>query len=302
MQVTIPQINFQAPQTQAPSSNAQSAGEGTNFSQMMAKVQTVPTEEILGMFTGETEVVVENLLTDEDGLMSDIMSLFINPAFVDMQKPMATTGETGLLAVEQTVQTVVGTQPIMTENSNASQSQNGQTGEFLMNSNSQSDSDSTIILPLTTQLNYDLSASAVPTASEILSPEYVSEINQTIAENVMLGKESFEIQLQPENLGTLTIKASMEAGKAVVTILCSDLDTLQTLSRNSGDIASILENRSGTETQVILETPPKDFMQQERQNDEQGNRQAQSENQNNGKDFADSTDFLQQLRLGLTQM
>ncbi len=317
MQTSMPQISFTSSLgAQGATGNATfTSGNSTAFAQMLTGKTGgfLQAEDINAMFeniTGNAENLVNSLTfsEEEEVFMAELVPFLFKQPTLETQIPVQTdkanaaVGEIEVFTVANPTMQAQDENASLLQNSLNSQAQTSENGilsETLVTEKT-IETDGEIILPTATQINPTFSTEVVAPKGEVMSTEYVAEIKDVIAEKVLLGKESFEIQLQPENLGKLTIKAAVESGKTIVTIVCSDLDTLQTLTRNSGDLATILENRSGSETQVIVETPPKDFMQQERESESQGSRQ-QQENQKNETDFAMSNDFLQQLRLGLSQ-
>ncbi len=125
----------------------------------------------------------------------------------------------------------------------------------------------------------------------------VSQVHEEILSNIAQGKDDFEIQLAPRNLGELVIQVSYEGGKAVLSIVCSDPETMQLLAGSSGELATIIESRTGTQTQVVVEQPPQDYTQQHQEKDGNANQQGQEEQKKNSK--SETNDFLQQLRLGI---
>ncbi len=153
---------------------------------------------------------------------------------------------------------------------------------------------------LTTQVSLENIAPTSQTGgNEIISPAYLEEIKAEITSNVLDGKESFEITLNPENLGTLVIKAGYEAGKAVISIICTDKDTMQLMARNAGSIAEMIETRSGTQTDVVIERQAPDYLEQHAEGGK-SNREGDNQSKKNDKDSErEAGDFLQQLRLGI---
>ncbi len=141
------------------------------------------------------------------------------------------------------------------------------------------------------------SGQAAPTEATI-SENYMQQLQQQIADRVMAGQQEFVIQLTPESLGTLTIKATMEAGQVMVSIICNDGDTMQAVARNAAELGSILESRSGVSTQVVVDKPMPDYLQQESGSEHHGGQPSQEEERQN-KQHAEQMDFLQHLRLGL---
>ncbi len=125
----------------------------------------------------------------------------------------------------------------------------------------------------------------------------LSQVHEEILSNIAQGKDDFEIQLAPRNLGELAIQVSYEGGKAVLSIVCSDPETMQLLAGSSGELATIIESRTGTQTQVVVDHPPQDYTQQHQEKDGNANQQGQEEQKKNSK--SETNDFLQQLRLGI---
>lgn len=127
------------------------------------------------------------------------------------------------------------------------------------------------------------------------------KLPQDLTVRLSAGEREFSVQLEPENLGKLMIKASYEQGKATISIICTNEKTLQFLSGHAGELGSIMENSLGTPTNIVLDKAPQDYLNQE-QNGQNGQ---QNEPDNSGKEKKDQhkkndgQNFLQQLRLGL---
>ena len=148
----------------------------------------------------------------------------------------------------------------------------------------------------------EITTAPKPAHNQEIRTEYMDMLKGDIAKQVASGKQHIEIQLHPDNLGTLVIKASCEAGKAVISIMCSEAKTMQAMSQQARELAGIVEARTGNETQVIVERPSEDYLQQQQQeqNSRGQEREPDREQRDNHKgEFRESFDFLQQLRLGL---
>lgn len=138
-----------------------------------------------------------------------------------------------------------------------------------------------------------------------VSPEQTEKMFQKLPQDLAVrlsaGEREFSVQLEPENLGKLMLKASYEQGKATISIICTNEKTLQFLSGHAGELGSIMENSLGTPTNIVLDKAPQDYLNQE-QNGQNGQ---QNEPDNSGKEKKDQhkkndgQNFLQQLRLGL---
>lgn len=148
----------------------------------------------------------------------------------------------------------------------------------------------------------EITTAPKPAHNQEIRTEYMDMLKGDIARQVASGKQQFEIQLHPDNLGTLVIKASCEAGKAVISIVCSEAKTMQAMSQQARELAGIVEARTGNETQVIVERPSEDYLQQQQQEQNSRGQEREPDRQqrdNNKGEFHESFDFLQQLRLGL---
>lgn len=148
----------------------------------------------------------------------------------------------------------------------------------------------------------EITTAPKPAHNQDIRPEYMDMLKSDIVRQIVSGKQQFEIQLHPDNLGTLVIKASCEAGKAVISIVCSEAKTMQAMSQQARELAGIMEARTGNETEVIVERPAEDYLQQQQQeqNSRGQDREPDRQQRDNRKDeFHENFDFLQQLRLGL---
>lgn len=137
--------------------------------------------------------------------------------------------------------------------------------------------------------------------AEDISAEYMEQLKSDIIKHVASGKQQFEIQLNPANLGKMIIKASYEAGKAVISIVCSETKAMQAMSQQARELGAMMEARTGTQTEVIVDRPSEDYLQQqaEQEGRGQGDESRRQQNENKKTKYHDSLDFLQQLRLGL---
>ena len=131
----------------------------------------------------------------------------------------------------------------------------------------------------------------------------IDQMKDGIQKQVIQKAERFEIELTPKELGTIKITAQYDGDVTYLSITCYEADTLKILSQNASTLGSILEMNTGTETQVLVDEPPKDYTQEEgerqsqsHQGQEQEKKQQAKENQ---KVFLETIDFVQQLRLGL---
>jgi hypothetical protein len=124
-------------------------------------------------------------------------------------------------------------------------------------------------------------------------------VKEQIVKSVSEGNSEFEIQLKPEHLGTLTIRASYENNKAVVSVICSEVKSLIAVLQSSDDLAKLLQEKLGAPTQVVVELPQEDYVQQEHTQRENQSRQQEESAQQEKNEQEEAGVFLQQLRLGL---
>lgn len=157
------------------------------------------------------------------------------------------------------------------------------------------------------QLNKIVSVSDVQQQQKIVltNPEEVNQkLSDSMVQKILNGAKEFELQLEPANLGKLTIKVVYEAGKTAVSIVCSNPKSLEALAQQSKEIGMMMEEKLGEPTVVVIEdkgTP--DYLEQERQNQQNQSREQQEErsskNQQTQPEERTGLNFLQQLRLGL---
>ena len=131
----------------------------------------------------------------------------------------------------------------------------------------------------------------VKTTENTLAPD----IAKTMAARMPADNGTLTLELEPASLGKLTIRMTYEAGKAVVSIMATNTRTLELLSQRSGEIAAILEERTGQETVVQPYQPSEEGAYYE-QNQESGRERQQQEQRKENKE---TDSFMQQLRLGL---
>ena len=123
----------------------------------------------------------------------------------------------------------------------------------------------------------------------------VQDTAQMLASRTLLKEGILELELEPVSLGKLTIQVAFESGKTAVTVMSSNSDTLDILSKNAAEIARILEDRTGQQTIIYTpETSDNGGMPGEEKKGQKEHRQnPEKRRQEQGESFA------QQLRLGL---
>ncbi len=129
------------------------------------------------------------------------------------------------------------------------------------------------------------------------SPETLPvDVSETIASKMPLqgGTSTLELTLEPASLGKITIRMIYEGGKAAVSLIADNPRTLEILSQRAGEIAQILEEKTGQAT--VVYTPESQYTEDDG-NRNQGRNQQQEQRERPRQDQADT--FAQQLRLGL---
>lgn len=117
-----------------------------------------------------------------------------------------------------------------------------------------------------------------------------------------IGKENnaFEIQLKPQELGSIKIKLVFEHGKVNVAMFCENQKAAEILSASSAKLSEIIENRTGDHTSVFVEQKEENPFHDndQKENDHQHAQEQKKENHDDKKD-GELLDFVQQMRLGL---
>ena len=128
--------------------------------------------------------------------------------------------------------------------------------------------------------------------------ENIQKLSDLIKNAVDSQVKELEIQLEPANLGKITLKAVYESGKAAVIISCTNQAALEALSGKAAELGGILQERMGGQTEIIVEQPQREYLDQDgrRGNQESREDQRQQQRQNSRPQTGD---FLEQLRLGL---
>ena len=145
--------------------------------------------------------------------------------------------------------------------------------------------------------------SSIPTVTIPDDPSMGETIASHIVKNIQVGKQQLELQLNPENLGKLSIHITYENGKTSVSILCSSKETAQALAQQVKEIGQIMEQNLKAPTTIIVDTPqaePDYLEQQENENHHnQEQQQEQTSRQQRKQEETSTRSFLEQLRLGL---
>ncbi|NLK36692.1 MAG: flagellar hook-length control protein FliK, partial [Epulopiscium sp.] len=132
-----------------------------------------------------------------------------------------------------------------------------------------------------------------------------SNFAETIAEKVVVQmpqkENEFIIELMPKELGKVTIKLVMEAGRTLVSMTGDNPRTVSLLAENARSIGMLIENNTGTQTVVNVQEEKDMYQQQQDSNEKEQQQNRHNESQKEEKTEG-TADFMQQVRLGLAQM
>ena len=109
-----------------------------------------------------------------------------------------------------------------------------------------------------------------------------------------------EVQLEPANLGRITIEMVQHDGKLGLVIYAESAKTTSLLAQHAGNLGALLEDRSGQVVQIQVQQQEQQPQPQYDGHNQQNQQQEQEQHPQQSKAEQDS--FLGQLRLGLTQL
>lgn len=119
---------------------------------------------------------------------------------------------------------------------------------------------------------------------------------RTLADRMPDRNGTLTIEFEPASLGKVTLRVIYEAGRTSVSLMSDNPKTLEILSQNAGQIAGILEDKTGRETVVYTYQSQQQFA-DSRQGGREGRREPGEQRSDRRREQRDS--FAQQLRLGL---
>ena len=138
-------------------------------------------------------------------------------------------------------------------------------------------------------------------SSEAKLPEDVAEF---LSNKTELQHGEIKIELEPRNLGQITVKVNYSGGKANIVITAENPKTLHLLQTGAEDMGRILEQKTGELTKIVVqeEQHAPSFHQQGQsnsENKEEAERRQRERQERAQQDNAEG--FLQRMRLGLAQ-
>lgn len=132
------------------------------------------------------------------------------------------------------------------------------------------------------------------------APDMEKQLADTIEANLKNAGDKVEVQLEPENLGRITIEMVQHEGKLGLVIYAESTKTTSLLAQHAGNLCALLEDRSGQIVQVQVQQQEQQPQPQYDGHNQQEQQQEQQQHPQQSKAEQDS--FLGQLRLGLTQL
>lgn len=127
------------------------------------------------------------------------------------------------------------------------------------------------------------------------------DLGQTLAGRLGNGPKTIVIELEPASLGKLTIRLTYEASRAALSIAASNPKTLELLNQKAGEIAQILEEKTGQETLIFTQPAEQEPQYEDGRSSQDGAQQEgrKERQQDRQQEEQQAASFAQQLRLGL---
>lgn len=133
------------------------------------------------------------------------------------------------------------------------------------------------------------------------SPNVEQDLQDIIKYNLKADGDKVEIQLNPSNLGKITIELVQKDGSMSVLVTAENSKTLSLLAQHAAGIETMMQERLSQPVHVFVEQ-----QQQQQFNDNQNHNNQQNQNNQNNENNKPSKDeqqnFIDQLRLGLYQL
>lgn len=127
-----------------------------------------------------------------------------------------------------------------------------------------------------------------------------AEFTKEIAKNIDIkgnGDKSYELELDPQNLGKIKVNISFEQGQTNISLTCTNPRTAGILLENASMLAQIIQESNGTTASINVQEES-GYLSQEK--DENQNQQSRQHGENQRSD--DSEEFADQMKLGLWEI
>ena len=134
-------------------------------------------------------------------------------------------------------------------------------------------------------------------------PDVANQIDAQMAQALQRGESMVRIQLNPENLGEVTVEISQSAeGVLKVALTAHNADTRGLLERHASDLQGLLSGRTQQSVEVNVQRQAESQQNQNQQHNydgRNGHAQDGQERRRRQQEHTSPEDFMQQLRLGL---
>lgn len=106
------------------------------------------------------------------------------------------------------------------------------------------------------------------------------QLTDSITANLRSGKQEFQLDLYPKDLGRVTVKLASENGVLTIEIAASNPKTQSMLLSSSGDIQSILQSSQNQQIHVVDASHNRQLYDQQQNNQQAGQQQQQQQQEN----------------------
>ncbi len=139
---------------------------------------------------------------------------------------------------------------------------------------------------------------------ELEAPDAKIQLSEHLTAAIDLSQNKVELTLTPESLGKLTVEISRgENGTLSIVLSAANPKAAALLERHAGGLQELLAANTRTEVRVEVQESqesPRQFLNPDGNPNER--QQSQQHREGKARKETDSTDFLQRLRLGLTDL
>ncbi len=267
-----------------------------DISGVLAAEQTLPAEQMQMAVFSETTGVAENSVTQMESASADLISQTVpqtdsQPTEQASMESISQPLETPVEQITSSAEKETGSQDQLFENMDTSSDSKKQEMEVL---NSETAPEQPVFR------NVDAMPVRVgdSTVLDTETPNFDTNLSQTVQQALDQGTQKIQIQLKPENLGNIVVEMTQDSNGMLHVVLHADNDrAARFLQDHSGALSDLLQSsRSG---QVQVEVPSQQSNQESWQPPDQQNSGGQHRQRQNSRQ--NTEDFLNQLRLGLLQ-
>lgn len=151
--------------------------------------------------------------------------------------------------------------------------------------------------------NLDLSKVNIKVAEAPIDTNQADMAKQ-LADKIMYklsdGRQEFDLELNPRNLGKVNVKMIFQNGSAEIILSTSNSKAHQLLSMQADALRGILESNTGMDSTISLKQAETSDGQFDRDNFQEQSNGQQNQQQQQEKKLVEDISFIDRLRLGLT--